>query len=1054
MLPTPSLALRIVLATCFFAIYPWSVFESRLWSQSNDRAMPATNASDATLRACAAPSADRIWMVGDRGLILATDNGGRTWTEQDSDTTVDLEGVVFDNDKLGWAVGGSILSYSHRSVGTVLITQDGGQNWRSIGVPELPRLKGIRSFGGGHLIVWGDWSPTLQTGLIESHDGGSTWNPRELPASHLQSCAWYDAQRGVVIDRLSRVFYLSGTAPPELLSIGGDPTKPLLAAAINETGWWLAGECGQVYWSADGRNWMERPLPGNARDHRLISIHGLTLKDDHIWLVGVPGNVVWHSPNRGKEWEVQSLSTTLPMHCICVSKQDCLVAGGTLSNIQGTRNSGQGWWSIHSSGSRVALFNIATTVEHVAWDALAYMTHETRRQAAAMVIHDQRVYEKAEAICDRHDRVTGLANPLGISMLQISSQFPVGNLPQGRRAFEIAAYANDANAPSMVTSKLALWIRMARPDTIVCDEKKQEDPLLTASTDAVKLARKLASESSFKCFSEAAGIPEHAWNSKRILARTIVSSNASQSLLKRRSEVSFAPTTAIKSTGKLLSELLSPIVPTIESYLETGEDGFQLLESMQYADYNTVYGLAVKSGKDSLLVEIGDSVETKRPQLRSRQANVQTMLAGSQQASLVARMLTMKGPDLSNDVRWQASLKSFLRSTPNEQRIDSLWQLAQGYRHRGYWNRWRVCLDLLIAEAPRSGAAELASLQQMQFLGSNEVRHFRAQSSVSPSSVEESTRTVVQTAAISSPFAQNIKTASHTSKQTINTISPSEEYQRVQASVPIRFPTLQWDPRYLVTEAAFQRKQLNNQPSNSALLPSPFRRLASSQGLVGWQAVGIQEICASSRMTEDKAHMASVIGKSDILQYSIRRTEGRPKLDGRLDDLAWQGSIAMRLESVWMDDPKSTCDVQMIHDGEFLFIAVKCNGGTQSLSNRSQSLPERLTFRFDTDRDYLTWFELQVDEAGNVTERCMDMQGWQPEWYFKSESGHDGWQLEAAIPIVQLQSEPLLSNPMWAMAIQRSIPNQGIQTNRAMFADRLLLTSPTLVRFCELDDTK
>jgi len=915
-------------------------------------------------------------------------------------------------------------------------------------------LKGIHSFGGGHLVVWGDWSPTLQTGLIESYDRGATWNPRELPASHLQSCAWYDTKRGIVIDRLSRVFYLSADGPPELLSIGGDPTKPLLAAAINETGWWLVGDCGQVYWSADGRKWLKRNLPGNARDHRLISIQGLTLKDDHIWLVGVPGNVVWHSANGGKEWEVQTLSTTLPMHCICVSTQACLLAGGTLANVQGTRNNGQGWWSIHSAGTRVALFNIATTVDHLAWDALAYIANETRHQAAAFVIHDQRIHERADAICDRHHRIAGLANPLGVSTLKISSQFPVGDLPQGRRAFDVAAYAVEANAPSLVTSTLALWIRMARPDTIVGDEKVQEDPLLAASADTVKLARRLASESSFKCFSEEAGIPEQAWNSKRILARTAIDMHVSHSPLKRRSEVSFASTTALKSTGKLLSDVLSPVVPTLGSYLETGLVGFQTFESQQYADYNTVYGVASKSGKDSLLVDMNNSVETKRPQLRLRQANLQTMLAGSQQTSLIARMLNMKGPDLSNDVRWQASLKSFLRSTPSEQHTDSLWQLAQGYRRQGYWNRWRVCLDLLIAEAPRSGAAELASLHQLQFLGSDEISLFRSQSATSTPDFDETAKTVVQTATMSSPFAQDLKLASHSMKHTANSIPPAEEFQRIQASVPIRFPTLQWDPRYLVIQSAFQRKQQNTRPSNFALQSSPFRRLATSQGLVGWQAVGIQEVHASSHATEDQHYTTPSTGKSDLHQYAIRRIERRPKLDGRLDDEAWQGSLAMRLESVWLADKNATCEVQMVHADDFLFMAATCRGGTIDRSRRTQKSSEYLTFRFDTDRDYLTWFELQVDEAGNATERCMDMEGWQPEWYFKTKTDEDGWRLEAAVPIAQLQSESVASDGVWAMAIQRTMPNQGVQTNRAMFADRLLLTSPTLVRFLEHNDAE
>ena len=133
----------------------------------------------------------------------------------------------------------------------------------------------------------------------------------------------------------------------------------------------------------------------------------------------------------------------------------------------------------------------------------------------------------------------------------------------------------------------------------------------------------------------------------------------------------------------------------------------------------------------------------------------------------------------------------------------------------------------------------------------------------------------------------------------------------------------------------------------------------------------------------------------------------------------------------------------------FLFIAVTSRSGARDRNRRDPLMSESLTFRFDTDRDYLTWFELQVDEDGHVIERCTDMLGWQPEWYFKTESDDDGWRFEAAIPFAQLQTEPIAPNTIWAMAIQRAIPNQGVQMNRAMFADRLQLTSSTLVGFAE-----
>ena len=63
---------------------------------------------------------DRLVAVGDRGVILLSDDSGRTWRQAATPVSVLLTGVRFANARVGWAVGHS---------GVVLKTQDGGQSW-------------------------------------------------------------------------------------------------------------------------------------------------------------------------------------------------------------------------------------------------------------------------------------------------------------------------------------------------------------------------------------------------------------------------------------------------------------------------------------------------------------------------------------------------------------------------------------------------------------------------------------------------------------------------------------------------------------------------------------------------------------------------------------------------------------------------------------------------------------------------------------------------------------------------------------------------------------
>ncbi len=63
------------------------------------------------------------WIVGARGVILHTEDGGQTWQFQKTNTFSWLEDVGFTDMQHGVAVG---------SNGTILRTEDAGENWKRV----------------------------------------------------------------------------------------------------------------------------------------------------------------------------------------------------------------------------------------------------------------------------------------------------------------------------------------------------------------------------------------------------------------------------------------------------------------------------------------------------------------------------------------------------------------------------------------------------------------------------------------------------------------------------------------------------------------------------------------------------------------------------------------------------------------------------------------------------------------------------------------------------------------------------------------------------------
>jgi photosystem II stability/assembly factor-like uncharacterized protein len=63
---------------------------------------------------------DRLVAVGERGIIVYSDDAGETWQQADVPVSVSLAAVCFPNPQNGWAVGHS---------GVVLHSADGGKTW-------------------------------------------------------------------------------------------------------------------------------------------------------------------------------------------------------------------------------------------------------------------------------------------------------------------------------------------------------------------------------------------------------------------------------------------------------------------------------------------------------------------------------------------------------------------------------------------------------------------------------------------------------------------------------------------------------------------------------------------------------------------------------------------------------------------------------------------------------------------------------------------------------------------------------------------------------------
>jgi hypothetical protein len=103
------------------------------------------------------------WAVGERGTIVATADGEKTWTKQASGTTAFLRSVHFVNSSTGWAVG---------ETGTVVATADEGKTWTKQASGTNASLLSVHFVIKGDVPFYSGWRGSY---LICRRTTGWTW---------------------------------------------------------------------------------------------------------------------------------------------------------------------------------------------------------------------------------------------------------------------------------------------------------------------------------------------------------------------------------------------------------------------------------------------------------------------------------------------------------------------------------------------------------------------------------------------------------------------------------------------------------------------------------------------------------------------------------------------------------------------------------------------------------------------------------------------------------------------------------------------------------------
>ena len=290
--------------------------------QEGRRGRPPSGIPD-HLNSVAFVNAQTGWAVGGKGIIVHTEDGGKTWNEQTSGTKNVLNSVAFLDAQCGWAVG---------DYGLVLRTKDGGMKWTE--------TRTEYSWGRLLSIVFADakrgWAAMDDGTILHTKDEGINWEQqsRESRLSSVfflnERCGWAVGEEGAILHTPN------GGNKWERQTSGTGQWLSSVAFANEQVGC-AVGSLGYILRTVNGgRTWKGQYSRGRW-------LYSVAFVDDKTgWAVGEDGIIV-HTRDGGKTWTKQISGFKDNLYSVAfVSVEDGWAAGRN-GTILHTDDGGQTW---------------------------------------------------------------------------------------------------------------------------------------------------------------------------------------------------------------------------------------------------------------------------------------------------------------------------------------------------------------------------------------------------------------------------------------------------------------------------------------------------------------------------------------------------------------------------------------------------------------------------------------------------------------------------------------------------------------------------------------
>lgn len=1013
-------------------------------------------ADDASLNDVCGIGSD-CWAVGERGVIVRSNDAGATWKTALVPAECSLTSVCFLTNQIGFVAGSRFDAFQKQHVGVLLTTRDGGESWTVVGAPlsngdanvgtaigvipadSLPPISFVKYFDLQHAVAIAMPDVANSGSLVlRTADGGRTWNAlsSEQNSTRWQSAAFFSPNDGIVVG----LGDAAGSVVGDRVITLRQPQRTLRrrrdTSLSSDGSGWMVGDGGLLRTTMDGGvTWPPpvgrlAPALNDVFDYRTVDHDGL-----NVCVAGSPGSVVLHSADGGASWKFRQLTSSAPINRIRFVGKSTVLAVGAFGVIQRSNDAGLTWSATRNGNYRAAVLCLATDVNDTSFRMLTDISGD---QGFRSVVVQPSASLPREGIDDSvaADRLRIALPMAGANVFSQDWMFSRTQPMQHQVQPELLktwGMQTDGRLTEILPQRLAQLIRIWRPDAICIDRSSETDEVAKIWLQALEPATAIAAGANPR-----GAILDQVGLRKWSVSRTVV-------------KLTGADTSPLNFAGDSLLENLGTTSDLVAEYCEAAAELSDAIDADSAANQSTTVAYAViENGQAAAtpshllaaVMHTPGSDARRRTALISPEQQEQWQQIAQQDRT---KRAALKGHLASAETPLSliADLQTLGRNLPARLALQQLQHLASLYESlENLEGQIAVLREITrrFPEAPESAdAAELL----FQFYSSEELRFLRRR--------EGDTSLLVDREDFGQQALERIPGISVTSSATL---------QHDNNSVPRNGLVLQADERLgqgvrlpksngratAAIDEAWDRnadaalRLLYTLAPNRATSPRTLLRHAANvrrRGTLGDNSTVLSKAAAGDGLYAllARAELQSTHGanQTPVPVINLPKILSKPVLDGDITELCWQEAFELHLaDKSDSSDAKSDCLIMLAWDEDHLYVAGRIellDGHSNQLDksiarhhDTDHKLRDRVKISFDADRDFTSAYEFTIDEAGQTSERCWRATSWNPEWFVAEQADETVWRFELAIPQTELRQLPISAGDLWAIRIQRLVP--------------------------------